>query len=160
LDTMTGGRVKRIQKYIGNEPFMLTYGDGLSDVNILKLIDFHKSHKKFVTVTAAQPLGRFGSLDISETSEVAGFIEKPRGDNSWINGGFFVMQPEVFNYLKEDDTNLELDPLQTLTRERQFMAYRHGGFWQPMDTGRDKGLLEDLWKSGKAPWKVWQSNGH
>ncbi len=160
LDTMTGGRVKRIQKYVSNEPFMLTYGDGVSDVNIPKLIDFHKSHGKYVTVTAVQPLGRFGSLNIGDTSEVAGFIEKPKGDNSWINGGFFVMQPEVFNYLKEDDTSLELDPLQKLAREHQFMAYRHDGFWQPMDNIRDKLLLEELWKTGKAPWKVWQSNGH
>jgi glucose-1-phosphate cytidylyltransferase len=144
LETMTAGRVKRIQKYVGNEPFMLTYGDGLSDINIHKLIEFHESHGKCVTVTAAQPLGRFGSLNISEASEVAGFIEKPKGDNSWINGGFFVMQPEVFNYLKAE-----------LAMENQFMAYRHDGFWQPMDTMRDKTLLEELWKSGKAPWKLW-----
>ena len=137
LETMTGGRVKRIQKYIGNEPFMLTYGDGVSNVNIPKLIDFHKSHGKYVTV-----------------------IEKPKGDNSWINGGFFVMQPEVFNYLTEDDVNLELGVLQKLAKKRQFVAYRHEGFWQPMDTMRDKGLLDELWKSGKAPWKVWPSNGH
>jgi glucose-1-phosphate cytidylyltransferase len=156
LETMTGGRVKRIQKFIGNEPFMLTYGDGVSDVNITKLIKFHQSHGKYVTVTAVQPLGRFGSLNITKTSEVAGFVEKPKGDNSWINGGFFIMQPEVFNYLKEDDTNLELDPLEKITRERQFMAFRHPGFWQPMDTARDKGLLEELWKSGRAPWKVWE----
>lgn len=160
LETQTGGRVKRIQKYVGNEPFMLTYGDGVSDVNIPQLIDFHKSHGKYVTVTAAQPLGRFGSLNIKKTGEVAGFVEKPRGDNSWINGGFFVMEPAIFNFLNENDTYLEQGLLQTLANEHQLLAYRHEGFWQPMDTMRDKSLLEDLWRSGKAPWKVWQSNGH
>jgi glucose-1-phosphate cytidylyltransferase len=160
LETQTGGRVKRIQKYVGNEPFMLTYGDGVSDVNIPQLIEFHNSHGKFATVTAAQPLGRFGSLNIKKTGEVAGFVEKPKGDNSWINGGFFVMQPEVFNYLKEDDTYLEQGLLQKLANEHQLLSYRHEGFWQPMDTLRDKHLLDDLWRSGKAPWKVWQSNGN
>jgi glucose-1-phosphate cytidylyltransferase len=160
METQTGGRVKRIQKYVGNEPFMLTYGDGVSDVNILQLIDFHKSHGKYVTVTAAQPLGRFGSLSIKKTGEVAGFVEKPKGDNSWINGGFFVMEPEIFNYLTEDDTYLEQGLLHRLANEHQLLAYRHEGFWQPMDTMRDKSLLEDLWRSGKAPWKVWESNGH
>ncbi len=158
LNTMTGGRVKRVQKYIGNEPFLLTYGDGVSDININHLIDFHKSHGKYATVTAAQPLGRFGSLNIKKTGEVNGFVEKPKGDNSWINGGFFVMQPEIFNYLTENDTNLELGLLQKLADENQFVAYRHEGFWQPMDTLRDRTLLEDLWRSGRAPWKVWQSN--
>jgi glucose-1-phosphate cytidylyltransferase len=160
LETMTGGRVKRVQKYVGNEPFLLTYGDGVSDVNISQLIEFHKSHGKFATVTAAQPLGRFGSLNIKKTGEVAGFVEKPKGDNSWINGGFFVMQPEVFNYLTEDDTNLELGLLQRLADDHQFVAYRHEGFWQPMDNLRDKLLLDDLWRSGNPPWKVWTSNGH
>jgi glucose-1-phosphate cytidylyltransferase len=160
LETSTGGRVKRIQKYVGNEPFLLTYGDGVSDVNITNLTQFHQSHGKYVTVTAVQPLGRFGSLNIKKTSEVAGFVEKPKGDNSWINGGFFVMQPEVFDYLKGDDSNLEMDPLRILAQEHQLMAYRHDGFWQPMDTMRDKTLLEELWKSGKAPWKVWPTNGY
>ncbi|HOO36937.1 MAG TPA: glucose-1-phosphate cytidylyltransferase [Deltaproteobacteria bacterium] len=160
LETQTGGRVKRIQKYVGNEAFMLTYGDGVSDVNISHLIDFHNAHGKYVTVTAAQPLGRFGSLNIRKTGEVAGFVEKPKGDNSWINGGFFVMQPEVFNYMQEDDTYLEQGLLQKMADEHQLLAYRHEGFWQPMDTLRDKHLLDDLWRSGKAPWKVWESNGH
>ena len=160
LETQTGGRVKRIQKYVGNEPFLLTYGDGVSDVNISQLIDFHKSNGKLATVTAAQPLGRFGSLNIKKTGEVAGFVEKPKGDNSWINGGFFVMQPQVFNYLKEDDTYLEQGLLEKLANEHQLLAYRHEGFWQPMDTLRDKHLLDELWRSGKAPWKVWESNGH
>jgi glucose-1-phosphate cytidylyltransferase len=155
LATMTGGRVKRIQKYVGNEPFMLTYGDGVSDINIDELVKFHKSHGKCVTVTATQPLGRFGALSISDFGEVEGFSEKPKGDNSWINGGFFVMQPEVFGYLGGDDVYLETEPLQRISGDRQFMAYRHSGFWQPMDTMRDKTLLEDLWKSGRAPWKVW-----
>jgi glucose-1-phosphate cytidylyltransferase len=159
LETMTGGRVKRVQKYIGNEPFMLTYGDGVSDVNIAKLLEFHNAHGKYVTVTAAQPLGRFGSLCLTKSSDVAGFIEKPKGDNSWINGGFFIMEPNVFDYLTEDDANLEVGVLQKLAKEKQFVAYRHNGFWQPMDTMRDKGLLEELWKSGKAPWKVWKNNG-
>jgi glucose-1-phosphate cytidylyltransferase len=153
--TMTGGRVKRIQQYVGNEPFMLTYGDGVSDVNIDELVKFHKAHGRYVTVTAVQPLGRFGALSISDMGEVEGFREKPKGDNSWINGGFFVMQPEVFDYLREDDVNLELDPLQRISTDHQFMAYGHCGFWQPMDTMRDKALLEELWRGGKAPWKVW-----
>lgn len=155
LSTMTGGRVKRVQKYIGNEPFMLTYGDGVSDVDIDELVKFHKSHGKYVTVTAAQPLGRFGALNISGSDLVEGFREKPRGDDSWINGGFFVMQPEVFDYLSEDSVNLELDPLQTISADQQFMAYRHYGFWQPMDMMRDKVLLEELWNKGNAPWKIW-----
>jgi len=144
METKTGGRIKRIQKYMGNEPFLLTYGDGVSDLNIQQLIDFHNSHGKLATVTAAQPLGRFGSLNIAKTGEVAGFVEKPKGDNSWINGGFFVMQPEVFNYLQEDDTYIEQGLLQKLANEHQLLAYRHKGFWQPMDTLRDKHLLDDL----------------
>jgi glucose-1-phosphate cytidylyltransferase len=156
--TDTGGRVKRVQKYVGNEPFLLTYGDGVADVNINALVDFHKSHGRYVTVTAAQPLGRFGALNIAEDGKVAGFTEKPKGDDSWINGGFFVMEPEVFDYLSENDMNLELEPLQRICRDNQFMAYRHAGFWQPMDTMRDKVLLDELWKTGRAPWKVW--NGH
>lgn len=160
MNTMTGGRVKRIQKYVGNEPFLLTYGDGVSDINIPELIDYHNTHGKYATVTAVQPLGRFGSLSIEKSGEVAGFVEKPKGDNSWINGGFFIMQPEVFNYMTEDDVNVEVGLLQKLANEHQLLAYRHEGFWQPMDTLRDKFLLDDLWRSGRAPWKVWESNGH
>jgi glucose-1-phosphate cytidylyltransferase len=156
---MTGGRVKRIQRYVGNEPFLLTYGDGVADVNISRLVEFHNAHGKYVTVTAAQPLGRFGALRIGKGGVITGFAEKPKGDDSWINGGFFVMQPEVFDYLKEDDTNLEMDPLQAIARDNQFVAYKHPGFWQPMDTMRDKVLLDELWKSGKAPWKVWNGRG-
>jgi glucose-1-phosphate cytidylyltransferase len=155
FSTMTGGRVKRIQKYVNNEPFMLTYGDGVSNVNIHELVEFHKSHGRYVTVTAAQPTGRFGALNVADTGEVEGFTEKPKGDNAWVNGGFFVMQPEVFDYLGGDDVGLETDPLQNISRNHQFMAYKHTGFWQPMDTVRDKTVLEELWDRGNAPWKVW-----
>lgn len=156
LETLTGGRVKRIQKYVGNEPFMLTYGDGVSNVNITELVNFHKSHGKYVTVTAVQPLARFGAMNITGTGEVTGFREKPKGDDSWINGGFFVMQPEVFNYLHENDKNLEINALHKIIQDNHFMAYKHSGFWHPMDTMRDKTSLEDLWKSGNPPWKVWE----
>lgn len=156
LETMTGGRVKRIQKYVGNEPFMLTYGDGVSNVNITELVNFHKSHGRCVTVTAVQPLARFGAMNITGTGEVTGFREKPKGDDSWINGGFFVMQPGVFNYLHENDKNLEIDALHKIIQDNHFMAYKHSGFWHPMDTLRDKTSLEDLWKSGNPPWKVWE----
>lgn len=155
LSTMTGGRVKRVQKYVGNEPFMLTYGDGVSNVNINELVEFHKFHGKHVTVTAAQPTGRFGVINVADSNEVEGFTEKPKGDNSWVNSGFFVMQSEIFDYLGGDDMGLETDPLQRLSRDHQLMAYKHPGFWQPMDTMRDKAVLEDLWARGKAPWKVW-----
>jgi len=154
-DTMTGGRVKRIREYVGNEPFMLTYGDGVSDVNIGKLVEFHKQHGRLATVTSIQPSGRFGALDIDNSGGVQGFQEKPKGDGAWINGGFFVLQPEVFDYIDGDETVLEKAPLENLAREQQLAAYKHVGFWQPMDTLRDKLLLEDLWKEGTAPWKVW-----
>lgn len=157
LDTMTGGRVKRIQPYIGNEPFMLTYGDGVSNVNISDLVAYHKKHGKLATVTSTQPKGRFGALNVSYTDEVEEFHEKPQEDGSWINAGFFVMQPEVFDYIDGDRTVLEGEPLEKLAGERQIMAYKHKGFWQPMDTLRDKMLLEKLWDSGKAPWKVWDN---
>lgn len=156
LDTMTGGRVKRIQSYIGNEPFMLTYGDGVSDVNISDLVAYHKKHGKLATVTATQPKGRFGSLNLSYEGQVEEFHEKPQGDGSWINAGFFVMQPEVFDYIQDDRTVLEGDPLEELSRDKQIMAYRHKGFWQPMDTMRDKMLLDELWGTGKAPWMLWK----
>ncbi|MFC4765805.1 glucose-1-phosphate cytidylyltransferase [Effusibacillus consociatus] len=154
-DTMTGGRVKRIQPYIGNEPFLLTYGDGVSDVNIKELVEYHRSHGKLATVTATQPTGRFGALSLDLNNRVEGFQEKPKGDGGWINAGFFVMQPQVFDYLEGDHTILEMDPLQNLARDDQLMAYKYSGFWHPMDTMRDKNYLEELWKSGKAPWKKW-----
>lgn len=155
IDTMTGGRVKRIQPYIGNEPFMLTYGDGVSDVNIAELVNFHKSHGKIATVTSTQPSGRFGSLNLSNNNLVSGFHEKPRGDGAWINAGFFVLEPDVFNYIDGDLTTFEKEPLENLASDEEFMAYKHYGFWQPMDTLRDKNYLEDLWSNGNAPWKLW-----
>lgn len=152
-DTMTGGRVKRIQPYIGDEPFMLTYGDGLSDINIQELVDFHRAHGKWATVTATQPAGRFGALELTKKNGVAGFQEKPKGDGGWVNAGFFVMEPQVFDYIEGDHIVWEKEPLERLTKEGQLMAYKHTGFWHPMDTLRDKNLLEELWKSGAAAWK-------
>lgn len=155
INTMTGGRLKRVKDYIGNETFMLTYGDGVSDVNVDKLLDFHKLSGKIATVTAVQPEGRFGALNINKNGQVDTFVEKPIGDGGWINGGFFVLEPGVFNYLKDDSTVLEKEPLQNLTEESQLNAYKHEGFWKPMDTLRDKLELEKLWDNGRAPWKIW-----
>jgi glucose-1-phosphate cytidylyltransferase len=155
LATMTGGRVKRVREYIGNETFLLTYGDGVADVNIGKLVDFHTSHGKLATVTSTQPGGRFGALDLSGVDQVRGFREKPKGDDAWINAGFFVMEPEVFDYIDGDETVLEKEPLEKLAGNEELFAYKHSGFWQPMDSIRDKNLLEDLWKEGNAPWKIW-----
>lgn len=154
-ETMTGGRIKRVKSFIGREPFCLTYGDGVSDVNIHQLIDFHKSHKRRATLTAVQPPGRFGALSISRDSSVESFQEKPTGDGSFINGGFFVLEPEVIDYIKDDQTIWERAPLEKLAGENQLMAFKHDGFWYPMDTLRDKNKLDELWSSGKAPWKVW-----
>jgi glucose-1-phosphate cytidylyltransferase len=156
LHTMTGGRIKRIQKYVGDETFMLTYGDGVADVNIKDLLSFHKNHGKMVTITATQPTGRFGAMNLDDNFFVKGFKEKPKGDNSWVNGGFFVIEPEFFKYLKNDDTILEKAPLERVAEENNLVAFKHAGFWQPMDTLRDKIHLEELWQSGKAPWKVWK----
>lgn len=155
IDTMTGGRVKRIQPYVGNETFMLTYGDGVADVNIKELVAYHKTHGKLATVTSTQPSGRFGALNLSENNLVHGFQEKPKGDGAWINAGFFVMEPKVFDYIADDRTILEKEPLENLASNEELIAYKHNGFWQPMDTLRDKNHLEELWKSGNAPWKVW-----
>lgn len=151
-ETMTGGRLKRIRKYVENEPFMLTYGDGLSDLDIGKLVDFHHSHGKIATLTATQPIGRFGALSISGESRVLGFEEKPQGDGGWVNGGFFVLQPDVFDFIEDDTTVWEREPLESLARSGELMAFHHKGFWHPMDTLRDKNYLEDLWKTGKATW--------
>ncbi len=156
VGTMTGGRVKRIQPYIGDEPFMLTYGDGVSNVNICELLAYHKTHGKLATVTSAQPDGRFGALDMSEGNLVRGFREKPKGDNAWVNAGFFVMEPRVFDYLAGDETVLEKEPLQTLAKQGELVAYKHTGFFYPMDTLRDRAKLEQLWESGAAPWKTWK----
>ncbi len=155
LETMTGGRVKRVQPYVGDEPFLLTYGDGVADVNLKELVAYHQDHGKLATVTSIQPSGRFGALDLDGNGNVHGFQEKPKGDGAWINAGFFVLQPEVFDYIDGDDTILERSPLESLARDGQLTAYKHHGFWQPMDTLRDKVLLEELWKSGNAPWKRW-----
>ncbi len=155
LNTLTGGRVKRIQKYIGNEPFMLTYGDGVGNVDISKLVEFHKSHGKLATVTSVQPSGRFGALELIEGNIVRGFQEKPQGDGGWINGGFFVLEPEVFDYIEGDSTIFESAPMEGLAEDNQLVAYKHSGFWQPMDTIRDKDNLENLWQKNKAPWKLW-----
>jgi glucose-1-phosphate cytidylyltransferase len=155
LETMTGGRVKRVREYVGNEPFMLTYGDGVADVNIRDLAAYHAAHGKLATVTSIQPSGRFGALDLAEGNSVRGFHEKPKGDGAWINAGFFVLQPEVFDYIAGDDTFFEREPLENLAKEQELVAYKHSGFWQPMDTLRDKNLLEELWKTGNAPWKSW-----
>ncbi|HEY5976168.1 MAG TPA: glucose-1-phosphate cytidylyltransferase [Geobacteraceae bacterium] len=155
LETMTGGRVKRIQPYVDNETFLLTYGDGVSDVNIGELVAYHRAHGKQATVTSTQPGGRFGALDLTEKNEVLGFQEKPKGDGGWINAGFFVMEPTIFDYLPDDETVLEKEPLENLARAGELVAYKHHGFWQPMDSLRDKTQLEELWKSGNAPWRVW-----
>ncbi len=156
-NTMTGGRVKRIKDYVGDETFLLTYGDGLADINIASLIAFHKKNKKLATVTAVNPAGRFGLLDLDEKGNVSRFLEKPEGDGNWINGGFFVMEPAIFDYLEDDKTVLERKPLETLAAQGNLKAYRHKGFWYAMDTVRDKIYLEELWNTGNAPWKVWES---
>jgi glucose-1-phosphate cytidylyltransferase len=152
LATMTGGRLKQVQEYVGDETFMLTYGDGLAAIDLLELLEFHKQHGKLATVTAVQPAGRFGVLEIAENNNVIDFKEKPLGDGGWVNGGFFVMEPGVFAYLDNDQTVLENEPLTKLAEDGQLFAYKHKGFWHPMDTLRDKNHLEELWKSGQAPW--------
>ncbi len=157
LDTMTGGRLKRVQKYIGNETFMLTYGDGVCNVDINKLVDFHHKNKKIATLTAIQPGGRFGVLDINENSNIINsFVEKSKEDGGWINGGFMVLEPDIFEYLNGDEEILERRPLESIAGIGQLRAYKHEGFWQCMDTQRDKNLLEELWKNNKAEWKVWE----
>lgn len=154
LDTMTAGRLKRVQEYVQNERFCFTYGDGVSDVDITKLIEFHEKNKTIATVTAVQPPGRFGTLDISE-SKILKFNEKPPGDGNWINGGFFVLEPKVFEYIRNDSTIWEREPLENLAKDNQLSAFKHTGFWQPLDTLRDKNYLENLWKTDKAYWKKW-----
>jgi len=157
LNTMTGGRIKRIQRFVGDEPFMLTYGDGVSDVNIRSLLEFHKQNKRLATLTAVQPSGKFGALNIDNKNAVIQFQEKPKGDGAWINGGFFVCEPRIFDYIRSgDETIWERQPLEDLSSDGQLGAYKHEGFWHPMDTLRDKNELERLWASGNAPWKVWQ----
>lgn len=155
LNTMTGGRIKRIQKYVGDETFMLTYGDGVTNANLLKLLEFHKTHGKYATLTAVQPSGRFGALSLDDNNCVNSFFEKPKGDGAWINGGFFVLEPGVFDFIEGDKTTWEREPLENLAKDGQLVAYRHEGFWRCMDTLRDKIELEELWCSGNAPWAKW-----
>lgn len=157
LHTMTGGRIRRIQPYIGDEPFMLTYGDGVSNVDLKKLLEFHTSHGKVATITTVN-LGQLkGVLDVEEDNTIKSFREKSDTDSSLINGGFMVMNPEIFNYLVDDTTVFEQEPMQRLAAEGQLMSFRHDGFWQCMDTQREMKKLEELWQSGKAPWKVWNN---
>ncbi len=152
--TATGGRIKRLQPHLGNETFMLTWGDGVSDIDLDALLEFHRSHGKLATMTAVRPPARFGHLEL-DGDRVSEFSEKPQAGEGWINGAFFVLEPEVFDYIAGDDTQWEKEPLEGLAKDGQLMAYRHGGFWQCMDTIRDKKLLEQLWDTGDAPWKVW-----
>jgi glucose-1-phosphate cytidylyltransferase len=152
--TQTGGRLKRVAEYLDNEDFCFTYGDGVSDVDVKKLVAFHKEQGRLATISSVQPPGRFGMLTMSD-SRIVGFSEKPAGDGSWINGGFFVLSPKVLSYLEGDDTVWERKPLERLAREGELSAFVHRGFWQPMDHLRDRQQLEELWASGKAPWKVW-----
>ncbi|MGV8083282.1 MAG: glucose-1-phosphate cytidylyltransferase [Coriobacteriia bacterium] len=153
-ETMTGGRIKRVRDYVGNERFMMTYGDGVGDIDIPALLEFHLAQGKLATLTAVQPLGRFGALDVEEGS-VKSFREKPLGDGDWINAGFMVLEPEVFDRITGDSTTFEVEPLQSLARDGQLAAFCHAGFWRPMDTLRDKMQLEQMWNSDRAPWKVW-----
>jgi len=155
-NTMTGGRVKRVKEFIGNETFCMTYGDGVSDVDITASIAFHKAHGKLATLTAVQPSGRFGAFTLhSDSSTVESFHEKPKGDGAWVNGGFFVLEPGVLDHIGGDSTVWEREPMETLSEQGQLCAWKHAGFWQPMDTLRDKMLLDELWAKGSAPWKVW-----
>ena len=154
-DTMTGGRIKRACDFIGDETFLLTYGDGLSDIDIPKTIEFHKSKKGLITITAIQPPGRYGALKITENNYIEKFLEKPKGDGAWMNGGFFVCEPSVFNYITDDETIFEQEPLTKLATDGKLYAYKHRGFWACMDTIRDKKMLSDLWVQEDAPWKIW-----
>ncbi len=154
-NTMTGGRLRRVREHLGDAPFCMTYGDGVSDVDIGKLVEFHKQSKRLATVTAVQPPGRYGALRLGKVGQVASFQEKPRGDGTWINGGYFVLSPQVIDYIAGDQTIWEREPMEQLARNQQLSAFEHSGFWQPVDTLREKLLLEELWSSGKAPWKVW-----
>ena len=156
INAMTGARIKKAQKFVGDKPFMLTYGDGVSDINIEELIKFHKSHGKTMTMSSAQPDSRFGALNIEDDNKVTSFQEKPKGEGGWINAGFFVCESKVFDYLTEDDSLIfEQEPVQNLAKDGELFTFKHNGFWKPMDTLRDKQLLQNMWESNKAPWKVW-----
>jgi glucose-1-phosphate cytidylyltransferase len=154
LNTMTGGRIKRLQPYLGQSTFMLTWGDGVSDINLHELLKFHRAHGKLATVTAVRPPARFGHM-VFENDRVIEFSEKPQASEGWINGAFFVLEPQIFDYIAGDQTAWEKEPMERLARDGELMAYRHGGFWQCMDNIRDKRLLESLWESGSPPWKTW-----
>ena len=161
LDTgngsMTGGRIKRAEEFIGRQPFMLTYGDGVSNIDIKSLVDFHNTHKGKITMTSAQPDGRFGALEIDDDNKILEFREKPKGDGSWINAGYFVCEPEVFDYITEGDlTIFEQNPLKNLAKENELYTYKHNSFWMPMDTLRDKNMLNDMWLNDNAAWKIWK----
>ena len=156
-NTMTGGRIKKIQKYIGNEPFLLTYGDGVTDLNISETIKFHKKAGKLLTVTAYKPQGKFGSLEINESGIVTSFTEKPAGDGNWINAGYFICQPEVFDYIGDEDSVIfEKIPLENIAKDGEMASYKHQGFWKPMDILRDNIELNEMWDNNKAPWKIWK----
>lgn len=155
FDSMTGGRIKRAKKLVGDETFLLTYGDGVGDINIKELVEFHYTHGKLITMTSAQPNGRFGALNIEKDNLVSGFHEKPKGDGNWINAGFFVCESKIFDYIEGDNTTFEQEPLKKLASEGQMYTFRHHGFWKPMDTLKDKNDLNKLWTEDKAPWKVW-----
>ena len=156
-NTMTGGRIKRAQDYIGNEPFLLTYGDGVSDVDISALVESHKKSGKLITMTAVKPSGRFGALVINDSDEITSFMEKPKGDGAWINGGFFVCQPKVMDYIApQDNVIFEREPLEKLAADGKLHAFKHEGFWRPMDTLKDKMELTQMWETKQAPWKVWE----
>ncbi|SDG70031.1 glucose-1-phosphate cytidylyltransferase [Mucilaginibacter sp. P25] len=154
-ESMTGGRIKRIKPHVGNEPFMLTYGDGVSNVNITELVKYHKEKGKLCTVTSVQPSGRFGAINLNEDNSVHSFMEKPKGDGAWINGGFFVCEPGVFDFIEGDSTIWEREPMEEIAKAGEMVAFNHDGFWKPMDTLRDKQELEEDWSQHKAKWKIW-----
>ncbi|MBI2251932.1 MAG: glucose-1-phosphate cytidylyltransferase [Armatimonadetes bacterium] len=156
LETMTGGRIKKAKAFIENETFLLTYGDGIADIDINKLVEFHRQHGKLITMTIVQPEGRFGTVDVDKSGIVNSFIEKPKGDGAWINGGFFVCEPRTLDYILSDDTVFEKTPLENISKEGQLYSYKHKGFWKCMDTLRDKVLLNNMWEKGNPPWKVWK----
>jgi glucose-1-phosphate cytidylyltransferase len=159
LDTMTGGRLKRVREHVGAETFCMTYGDGVANVDIPVLVAFHRAQKTLATLTSVQPPGRFGAFSLKENqSKIVAFHEKPDGDGACVNGGFFVLEPGIFDYIEGDSTVWEREPLERLARDGELSAYRHQGFWHPMDTLRDKHLLEEMWGSGKAPWKLWNGS--
>jgi glucose-1-phosphate cytidylyltransferase len=155
-ETMTGGRIKRIREYLDHETFFLAYGDCLADVDMRKILEFHREQNALATLTAVQPQGRFGTFNLAEgETRISAYREKPRGDGAWINGGFFVLEPDAINYIDGEATVWEQEPMERLAQDHRLSAYRHQGFWHPMDTLRDKGVLDDFWKTGKAPWKIW-----